>query len=346
MSDFNENLSESIAKRPLISVLIPVYNTEPFLRDCLNSVINQTYTNFEVILVDDGSTDQSGAICDEYALKDNRFKVIHQENQGVAIARIVGFDNSRGEFISFIDSDDYVSPDFLEQLSKPIINEGADIVCCDMYRIINQTKVQWGKIVSGVFRGESLRDFISNRFLFNKQTKNYGIHPGLTTKMVRRSLVKDALLLGKGLRNCEDSIGVLQMLTRCQCFVVLPSKLYNYVKHDGEVVIRYDRRNWEDIIEYLQRIVYLCDREGITINVIRSGTWKYISNTMYKMRMANLNCNSFCKDLSFARNTSYMKRYFEPWLINKQYGIKGNVGYILLKLKWYRVLWMISMIKD
>ena len=234
----------------------------------------------------------------------------------------------------------------MEQLSKPIINEGADIVCCDLYRIVNHTKVSLGKFVSGVFRGGSLRDFISNCFLFNQQTKNYGIHPGLPTKMIRRNLVKDGLLLGKGLRNCEDTIGFLQMLTRCECLVILPSKLYNYVKHDGEMVIRYGRRLWEDIIEYLQRVESLCDRDGITINVIRSGTWKYISNTMYKMRMANLNCNSFCKDLSFARNTSYMKRYLEPWLINKEYGIKGNVGNILLKLKWYRVLWVISMIKD
>lgn len=346
MSDFNENLSESIAKRPLISVLIPVYNTEPFLRDCLNSVINQTYTNFEVILVDDGSTDQSGAICDEFALKDNRFKVIHQENQGVAIARIVGFDNCQGELISFIDSDDYVSPDFLEQLSKPIINEGADIVCCDLYRIINHTKVSLGKIVSGAFRGESLRDFISNRFLFNQQTKCSGIPPGLTTKMVRRSFVKDGLLLGKGLWFGEDTIGFLQMLTRCECLVILPSKLYNYVMHDGEAVDRYDRILWGNNIELLQKIESLCEREGIIINGIRSGAWKYISNTMYKMRRANLNCNSFCNDLSFARNSSYMKRYFEPWLINKEYGIKGNVGYILFKFKWYRVLWVISMIKD
>lgn len=331
---------------PLVSVIIPVYNTEPFLRDCLNSVINQTYTDFEVIIVDDGSKDRSGAICDEYALKDERFKVIHQENQGVAIARIVGFDNSRGELIAYIDSDDYVSSDFLEQLSKPFFNDGADIVCCDIYRIINHTKVPFEKIVSGVFQGESLRDFIFNRFLFNPQTRGYGINPGLITKMIKRSLVKDGLLLGKGLRNYEDTIGFLQMLTRCDRLVVLPSKLYNYVMHDGEAVIRYDRRLWEDLIEYLQRIESLCDREGISINVIRSGTWKYISNTMYRMRKANLNSNSFCKDLSFARNNSYMKSFFEPWLINLEYGIKGNVGYILLKLKWYRVLWVISMIKD
>lgn len=331
---------------PSISVIIPVYNTEPYIRDCLDSVVNQTYANFEVILVDDGSTDQSGTICDEYALKDNRFKVIHQENQGVAIARIVGFDNSRGELIAFIDSDDYVSSDYLEQLSKPILNDGADIVCCDLYRINNHKKMFWEKSVSGVFQGESLRDFISNHFLFNQQTKGYGASPSLTTKMIRRSLVKDGLLLGKGLRNGEDTIGFLHMLTRCECLVIIPSKLYNYVMHDGEAVNRYDRRLWEDIVEMLHRIEFLCERERITINGIRSRTWKYIANTLYKMRRANLNCNSFCNDLSFARNSSYMKKYFEPRLINKEYGMKGNVGYILLKFKWYRVLWLISMIKD
>ena len=91
---------------PLISVIIPVYNVEKYLHRCLDSVIEQTYKNLEVILIDDGSTDHSGEICDDYAAKDVRIHVIHQENQGVSAARNKGLDNVKGEYITFVDSDD------------------------------------------------------------------------------------------------------------------------------------------------------------------------------------------------------------------------------------------------
>ena len=93
---------------PLISIIVPVYNVEPYIRKCLDSILSQTYYNWEAILVDDGSTDQSGAICDEYAKKDARFVVVHKQNEGVAKARITAFEHSRGQLITFIDADDYV----------------------------------------------------------------------------------------------------------------------------------------------------------------------------------------------------------------------------------------------
>ena len=95
----------------LISLIIPVYNTEQFLRRCLDSVINQTYKNLEIILIDDGSTDNSGKICDEYVLKDNRIKVLHIENGGPSYARNKGLEIAKGDYIGFVDSDDYVDKD-------------------------------------------------------------------------------------------------------------------------------------------------------------------------------------------------------------------------------------------
>ena len=331
---------------PLVSVIVPVYNTESFLRKCLDSIINQTYTNFEAVLVDDGSTDRSGAICDEYALKDDRLKVIHQENQGVTMARIVGFDNCRGELIAFIDSDDYVSSDYLEQLSKPILNDGADIVCCDFYRVKEHTMASLEKFVSDVFQGNSLRDFITNHFLFYQQTKGYGIPPGLVTKMTRRCFVKDGLLLGKGLWYGEDTIALLFIMQGCDKLVALSDRLYYYVEHDGETIKRYDSNLWVNIIELLQRIEFICHEENLTIYGIRSRTWKYISDSIYKMYISGMTYPLFYNDISVVRNHPYMVRYFKPWLIEKEYGIKGNIGYFFLKLRMYRILWMLEIIKD
>ena len=102
----------------LISVIVPVYNVEKYLRQCLDSIINQTYRNLEIILVDDGSTDSSGIICDEYAQIDARIKVIHKENGGLSSARNAGLDvcTSGGDFIAFVDSDDWLEPDMYERL--------------------------------------------------------------------------------------------------------------------------------------------------------------------------------------------------------------------------------------
>ena len=122
---------------PKVSIIVPVYNTEKYLRPCLDSIQAQTFTDFEAILVDDGSTDRSGGICDEYATKDSRFVVVHKKNEGVAKARITAFEHSRGELITFIDSDDYVSPDYLYSLYKPAIDNNADIVSCNNLFVIN-----------------------------------------------------------------------------------------------------------------------------------------------------------------------------------------------------------------
>ena len=108
--DFNMNR--------LISVVVPVYNVEDVLHFCIDSILNQTYSDFELLLVDDGSTDKSGDICDQYARKDTRIRVFHKENGGVSSARNLGIDNANGEYICFIDSDDYVNSEFLDSLIK------------------------------------------------------------------------------------------------------------------------------------------------------------------------------------------------------------------------------------
>ena len=103
-----------------ISVLIPVYNTEKYLRECVDSTISQTYSQLEIILVDDGSADNSGKICDEYAQNDKRVKVIHKPNGGLSSARNVGIDKATGEYIAFVDSDDYLKKDYVEKLLETI----------------------------------------------------------------------------------------------------------------------------------------------------------------------------------------------------------------------------------
>jgi glycosyltransferase involved in cell wall biosynthesis len=123
---------------PLISVIVPVYNVEPYLRKCLDSIINQTYKNLEIILVDDGSPDNCGQICDEYAKKDDRIKVIHKENGGISSVRNAGLDVANGEYISFVDSDDYIAENMYDGLINIAEKERADIVTCAHYIVSSE----------------------------------------------------------------------------------------------------------------------------------------------------------------------------------------------------------------
>jgi len=115
---------------PLISVIVPVYKVENYLDCCVQSIVNQTYSNLEILLIDDGSPDASGAMCDAWAEKDSRIRGIHQENAGGGAARNAGLDAARGERIAFVDSDDYIAPDCYQYLHT-LLEEGADIAECD-----------------------------------------------------------------------------------------------------------------------------------------------------------------------------------------------------------------------
>ncbi|MBR4682674.1 MAG: glycosyltransferase [Elusimicrobiaceae bacterium] len=119
-------------QNPLISVIVPVYKVEKYLSCCLDSIIGQTYSNLEIILVDDGSPDTCGQICEEYARKDSRIRVIHQENQGLSGARNAGLRVARGSYIGFVDSDDYIDPDMYEYLYQLICKDQADIAMCNI----------------------------------------------------------------------------------------------------------------------------------------------------------------------------------------------------------------------
>lgn len=121
--------------KPLISVIIPIYNTEQYLCKCLDTVLSQTYTNLEIILINDGSTDDSGKICDDYAKKDSRIKVIHQSNQGVSSARNAGLSITTGEYIGFVDGDDYLKEDMFEYLYNLLKDNLSDISVCNCYNL-------------------------------------------------------------------------------------------------------------------------------------------------------------------------------------------------------------------
>lgn len=151
-----------------ISVIVPVYQVEKYISECIESVLAQTFTDFELILVDDGSTDNSGKICDLYAKKDNRIKVIHKENGGLSDARNKGLENASGKYFMFVDSDDYIAPNMAECLYKNISESRADIAVCNYRYVFEDSKKD--------FSTENKAEILDGKEIFynRKNERNYG----------------------------------------------------------------------------------------------------------------------------------------------------------------------------
>lgn len=123
---------------PIVTVIVPVYNVETLLKTCVDSIINQTYSNLDIILVNDGSTDKSGELCDQYSYLDKRIRVFHKENSGLSEARNCGLNNMKGDYVSFVDSDDFIDLNFIEELLKSLLENNAQICCSNVYKVNNE----------------------------------------------------------------------------------------------------------------------------------------------------------------------------------------------------------------
>lgn len=170
----------------LISIVVPVYNVEEYLARCLDSILNQTHKDIEIITVDDGSTDSSGNILDEYSMKDSRIKVIHQNNCGVSSARLRGINEASGEWIGFVDADDYIEPDMYETLFKNAVQYNADISHCghrlihldgNVHYFYNTGTIKEQNTTSGLI------DLLNGDF----------VEPTLCTKLIKRTLLTETI---------------------------------------------------------------------------------------------------------------------------------------------------------
>ncbi len=145
----------SVEKKPLLSIIVPVYNVEYYLEKCVQSIIDQTMTDIEIILVDDGSPDQCGKMCDEYAEHDSRIVVIHKENGGLSDARNKGLDVAKADYVAFVDSDDYIDRDMMELLYSNILREDADISVCGVYNEFGEAVYPTKDTLGGFYVADS-----------------------------------------------------------------------------------------------------------------------------------------------------------------------------------------------
>lgn len=212
----------------LISIIVPIYNVEQYLGECIDSICSQTYQELEIILIDDGSTDNCPKLCDSYALKDSRIKVIHQPNQGLSAARNVGYKESNGKYIAFIDSDDKISDIFIESLYEIIIKNNAQIAVCAYTR--NPDKLAAEKALSNYV-------LTSKKMLREWHGKRKSIETVVWNKLYSRQIFetfKDCNLFPKG-KNHEDIYTSHLFVNHAKTIAITPQKLYYYRKRNKSI---------------------------------------------------------------------------------------------------------------
>lgn len=220
-------------RTPLISVIIPAYNTEKFVGKCIESIQNNSYKNLEIIIVNDGSTDNTATVVSKYAENDSRIVLINKENGGVSIARNTGIDAAKGEYIAFVDSDDYIGEDFFEILIKPCIEQGADVACC-IYKMVKSD----GTAVKCV-----RKEFCNDIFVTPEQiAENYFdyLEMGFINfifRVYKKSVIGD-IRFSETLKWGEDGSFNLEVFKCCKKIYATSKELYYYVMHSNQATAK------------------------------------------------------------------------------------------------------------
>ena len=233
----------------LISVIVPVYKVESFLDRCVKSIVGQSYEQLEIILVDDGSPDRCPAMCDAWAEKDRRIKVIHKANGGLSDARNAGMAVATGEFIGFIDSDDWIEPDFFEVLYRAILENGAEAAeCATTYVAEDGTVIRQRKAApqSVLDRTEALRRLVMED----------GVYQTVWNKLYRQEILV-GLLFEVGKYN-EDEFWTYQVLDRIQKLAIVEKPLYQYLQRGTSIIgVGYNLRRLDGLEARFRRMEYL-----------------------------------------------------------------------------------------
>lgn len=237
------------SNKSLVSIIVPVYKAEKYIHQCIDSLLTQTYRNIEVILVDDGSPDNCGKICDEYAAKDCRVKVIHQQNGGVSVARQTGIDHATGEYSIHADPDDWVELNMIEELVAKAVADNADMVICDFYR---ESKSE--KTYDCQNPGDDLSASAVLRKILSQQ-----LHGSCCNKLVNRSRIEGIGFTPEDLCILEDELYNIRILARKIKVSYLPKAFYHYrVENEHSLCNTISEKSFKSKVKAVSEIESFC----------------------------------------------------------------------------------------
>lgn len=259
----------SMTKSPQISVIVPIYNIERYLRQCIDSILAQTFTNFELLLIDDGSPDGCPAICDEYAKKDARIRVFHKPNGGLTSARNYGLDNAKGKWIMHIDGDDWVAPTYIEELYNAAIKNDADIVICG-FRFAYE---DGSSVIEHPTRWDDDKSVSLNRYISSVWTTAWG------------SIHKSSLYHNNGVRSpqnityCEDFHLMVRLCYFANKVISIDRPLYNYRQRSSSIVHSLNDKTWRDELSTYLEILDFFRNQGELETYKKVMSWRTLKTS-------------------------------------------------------------------
>lgn len=261
---------------PLISIIVPVYNVEPFLAKCLDSILAQTYKNLEIIAVDDGSTDQSGSICDLYAEKYERIRVIHKENGGLASARNAGIDVARGAWLGFVDSDDYIEPEMYEKLLNAAVSNGCSLSVCGINYVFDDGKI----VPKANIEPDQVFDF-SHAITEMNTYRLFDM--GAWSKLYKAKLF-DGIRFPEG-KLSEDFFIMYKLFDRAQNIAFVSDACYNYYQRKNSITKSKHINN--DFLEAAYEQMLYLDKNHPSLAVVAHAAYASAALTVYDFYIKN-----------------------------------------------------------
>ena len=325
----------------LISIIIPVYNVEKYLKECLESVINQTYINLEIILVDDGSTDGSGNICDEYKKRDPRIRVIHKENGGVSIARNLGLNYVNGQYIGFIDSDDYVEPEYCEKLLKSIKENNVQCALCKFDKVYEK------KNQNNTFESNYIMDANGLIMEILDVQKGFGF---CTQKLWTKNALAD-IRYNENIKVGEDSLFCIESCKNINKVFVVNEKLYHYRFNENSLVRKFDEKYAQKYLRAMKETKKYIDKNYNKPEIIK----KFNNYIVYNILIIVINyCFNKNNKMSIIKQIEELKKLckipeFKYAIKNCNYNgfsLTRKITIFTLKYKLYFITMLIGKIRQ
>lgn len=337
--------------KPKVSIIIPVFNVERFLRKSLHSIINQTFKKIEIIIINDGSTDDSLKICQEFERKDPRIKVIDQQNQGVSGARNEGLKIATGEYIGFIDPDDWIEPTMFEQMYNSIISNNADLTICDYFiEAGKDTELKSLKIDKNILQKHEIRDLIIENMIGADHLfkQNEVIMGSVCRLLIKRSnLEKWEIKFKRDLALMEDLIFCIEYLIQTEKISIVNKPLYHYVKNISSAVNSY-RENKENELKNVFKILKdILESEKLYSSFVNKMRIRYIR--IYLLSITNESnvgnpkkTNEKVKTIKRYCNNKIMRRYLNE-IDTRNYSFKHKVLLFLINKKYATIIYLYYM---
>lgn len=323
-------------KENMISVIVPVYKVEQYLPRCIDSILAQTYKNLEIILVDDGSPDNCPQICDEYAKRDKRIKVIHKENGGLSDARNAGIEVATGEYIGFVDSDDFIEKEMYEEMVVKIEKMNAEIALCKINFVYDNGEKEYldeVDLVNGCDGGELVQLFLKNDCV-HKDEKI--IMHGLTWSVCRCLFSRKLIERKRFIKHMisEDFFFNIEVFSEAKGFAIVDKGFYNYYQRTGSTTKVFDKKKIERRIDFAKMALKTIlkevndeDYQAFSFYLYESLVWECINADNYRELLKKIKKDKFLNKLNKFKNCKMRMKS----LTNK----KKKLSCILIYLKWF-----------